>query len=265
MTTEKGQQNPVATMFPDLQNSKMLIIGPGGVGKAVLELALQLGVEVSVANRSRPKLDQISAKWPQVETFDVNARDQASVNKLLDTVNPDHIVIATGRPFGLAAGSIDIAAAMDWVGDRLEPLMTIANWIALSDKKPRSFTVVSGFVGLPAMGNLGWSAMGPAIKGLVEHLAVELGPTRVNAVAPGPLMDTSMAFDIVGTEDAVQAMARSLAAQLPIGRAVQSVDAARQVLYVAGDPIATGSIRFTEGGLSLVPSNVIRDAHKGDH
>lgn len=198
---------------------------------------------------------------PEVQTHEINARDQDSINRVLDTANPDHILLTTGRVFGLIAGSIDLAEAMDYIGDRLEPILAIANWIALREQKPRSFTVVSGFIGLPTMGNLAWSAAGPAIKGLVEHLAVELGPTRVNAVAPGPLVDTEMAQNVVKTEEGLQAMIKALAEQLPIGRPVLAEDTARQIMYVAGDPVATGSMRFTEGGLSLVPGSLLKDLH----
>ena len=266
MPNENGhQQEVVATMFPDLAGTRMLIIGAGGVGMAAARLARTLGVTVALANRSQPKLDQARVEMPEVETYQINARQQQSINDVLDATNPDHILLTTGRVQGFVSGSIDLGQAMDYIGDRLEPIMAIANWIALAERKPRSFTVVSGFIGLPTMGNLSWSASGPAIKGLVEHLAVELGPTRVNIVAPGPLVDTQMARDVVRTDEGVQAMTRALSAQLPIGRAVVVEDTARQIMYVAGDPVATGSMRFTEGGLSLVPGSLLKDLHMEEH
>lgn len=261
MGSENQDASLVAAILPDLARSRMLVIGAGGVGQAVARLARALGVEVAVANRSQPKLDQIRAELPDVATYEVDARDEASIHQLLDAARADHIVLTTGRVFGVVSGQIDIAATMDYIGDRLEPIMAIANWIARSQRKPRSFTIVSGFIGVPTIDNLAWSAAGPAIKGIMEHLAVELGPTRVNAIAPGPLVDTPMARGAIGSDEAVEAMSAALARQLPIGRAVVVEDASRQIVHVAGDPIATGSMRFAEGGLALAPGSLLNDLH----
>lgn len=260
-TIDQSQADPVTTLFPDLVGSRMVIIGAGSIGLSAARLARTLGVTVVMANRSQGKLDQVKAEMPEVDCYQVNARDQASINEVLDAARPDHIVLTTGRVVGFSSGSIDLAEIMDYFGDRMEPIVAIANWVALRNPKPRSFTIVSGFIGQPAMGNLAWSAVGPAIKGAAEHLAVELGPTRVNVVAPGPLVDSKMAYDVAGSDAGVRKMTESLAAQLPIGRAVVIEDAARQVLYVAGDPVATGSMRFVEGGLAFVPSTMLKDLH----
>ena len=264
-TPEPHAAAAIAALLPDLANSRMLILGAGGVGLATARLARALGMSVAVANRSPGKLDALRADVPELPTFVVNVRDPDSVNPVLDATGPDHIVLATGRVMGLAAGSIALAQAMDYVGDRLEPILAIANWIARSAKKPRSFTIVAGFIGVPTMGNLAWSIAGPAIRGAVEHLAVELGPTRVNVLGPGPIVDTAMARAVVRTDEGVKAMTQALAAQLPIGRAVVVEDVARQIMALAGDPIVTGSMRFAEGGLSLAPGAVLKNLHIKDH
>lgn len=263
--TGQSSQGPLAALLPDLVGTRMLIIGAGGVGAATARLAHGLGVGVAVANRSTAKLELLKAEMADIDTHVLNARDEAELARVLDTVRPDHIVLTTGRVQGSVSGSIDLASAMEYVADRLEPIMAIANWIAKSTFNPRSFTIVSGFIGVPTMGNLLWSIVGPAIKGAMEHLAVELGPVRVNVVAPGPLVDTQMARDVVKTDEGIAAMSGSLARQLPIGRAVLVGDAVRQVMFVAGDPIATGSIRFTEGGLALVPGSLLKDLHLEEH
>jgi NAD(P)-dependent dehydrogenase (short-subunit alcohol dehydrogenase family) len=261
--TDERQAGLLMRLLPDIPGSRLLLIGAGGIGLAAAELARDLGVTIVVANRSQPKLDALKAAMPDVATHLIDARSQESVNQVLDAAQPDHILLATGRVFGATAGSVELAKAMDYFGDRLEPIIAIANWIANSARKPRSFTIVSGFIGVPTMGNMTWSAMGVAVKGLVEHLAVELGPVRVNAVAPGPVLDTRMCRDVVG-DAGVAVMAAGLTKQLPIGRPVVAGDVARQILFVVGDPIATGSVRFTEGGLALVPSSILRDAHIED-
>lgn len=261
MNELQPNSDPITAVLPDLADTRVLVIGAGSVGQAVVRMARDLGLEVAVANRSQAKLDTLADSMPEIQTRLVNAREQASIDQLLNDIRPDHIILSTGRVMGVAAGQINIADVIDYVGDRIEPMLAVSNWIARSAVKPRSFIVVAGFIGVPTMGNLAWSIAGPAIKGLMEHLAVELGPTRVNVVAPGPLVDTPMAQAATGDEAAVGRMIAALEAQLPIGKAVMASDAARQVVHLAGDPVATGSMRFAEGGLALAPGSLLRDLH----
>ncbi|MFM5923507.1 MAG: SDR family oxidoreductase [Novosphingobium sp.] len=257
----KTELDMLNRVLPDIVGTRLLLIGAGGIGMAVANLARDLGVSIAVANRSTPKLDAVKAAMPDVETHQINARSQESVNAVLDATMPDHVVLSTGYARVMQSGGTDLAVATDYVGDRLEPIIAVANWSANSAKKLRSITVISGYIGTPIMGNMGWSMASVAIKGLIEHLAVELGPTRVNAVAPGPVIDTAMARLAAGSSEGLDGMAKALSAKLPIKRPVTGDDVAREALYVAGNPTATGSIRFAEGGLSLIPNTLLSADH----
>lgn len=248
-------------LLPDIVGTRLLLIGAGSIGLACARMARELAITIAIANRSLPKLEALKQEMPDVAMHQINARDQASVDLVLDTVQPDHVLLATGHAHVMKAGSVDPAVATDYVGDRVEPIIAIANWTANRSQKLRSITVISGYIGTPIMGNMGWSMASVAIKGLIEHLAVELGPTRVNAIAPGPVVDTEMARLAAGSADQLEAMAQGLSGKLPIKRPVTSDDVAREALYVMGNPTATGSIRFAEGGLSLIPNTVLNADH----
>jgi NAD(P)-dependent dehydrogenase (short-subunit alcohol dehydrogenase family) len=240
-------------MFPDLVGTRMLVIGAGGVGRTTAAHARVLGVEVVLADASREQLESARASVPDAVLHEVNVRDEGSLVGLLETAAADHIVLATGYVYFAPLGQVDVRKMMDYFADRLEPILVIGNWIARQPRRPRSLTIVSGFVGLPIPGNVAWSAMGPAIRGVTQHLAVELGPTRVNAVGPGPMVDSPLFRRAAGSDDNLRKAVAAIEAQLPIGRAVTLADAARQVLYAAGDPVATGCLRPVEGGVSLSP------------
>jgi NAD(P)-dependent dehydrogenase (short-subunit alcohol dehydrogenase family) len=182
----------------------------------------------------------------------VNARDDVAIADTLTCAGADHIVLSTGWPLFVRARDFDVAAAMDWVGDRVEPILGIAKWIARNSGRTRSLTIVSGFVHRrPEPGLALWSLMGPGIVGLAENLAVDLAPTRVNVVGPGPMVDSEMLKRAVGSDDAHRKLVETMRARNPAGRAVRLEDTARQVLFVVGDPIVAGSFREVEGGGNL--------------
>lgn len=242
------------SLVPDLLDSRMLVIGAGGVGLAAARLAQSLGVSIVLADRSEKQLAQARSAVPVAATYEVNARDQTSVHGVLDAADAHHILLATGAPLFGHIGNLDLAQMMDWVGDRLEPLLSIGSWVARRERRPRSFTVVSGWIWLPQPGQLSWAIMGPAIRGAIEHLAIDLSPTRVNAVGPGPMVDSEMVGQAMfaGATEAERAKGiAQLASQLPAKRAIVLEDTARQILFLAGDPVATGFLRHVDGGMSL--------------
>lgn len=268
---EEAAREASRGLLPDLVDSRMLVIGAGDVGVAAAQLTRSLGVAVALADRSEAHLERAQSAVPGADTFQVNARDQASVHRVLDAAGADHILLATGAPLFGHIGNLDLAQVMDWVGDRLEPLLSIGSWIARQDRRPRSFTVVSGWIWLPQPGQLSWAIMGPAIRGAIEHLAIDLSPTRVNAVGPGPMVDSEMVrqamFADATEEERAQGIAQ-LASQLPARRAIVLEDTARQILFVAGDPVATGFLRHVDGGMSLTmrpfiePDDINSAAHR---
>ena len=264
MTEQSDASELNKALFPDLVGTKLLIIGAGSTGQAVAKLAYPLGVKVAAANRTPSKLDPLKKIIPDLVTHQVNARDSASINSLLDAEKPEHIVLATGYPKHFMCGETEVSEIMDYLGDRLEPILAIANWIAKSDNKPRSFTIVSGYVRLPVVGNLAFAVLGQGLTGLAEHLAVELAPTRVNISAPGPMVDTDMARAAVGGDAMLDKLTSALETQIPIRKAVRVDDCARQIIHTMGDGITTGDNRFAEGGLSLAPGTIIQDIFADD-
>ena len=242
-----------ALMFSDLVGTRVLFVGGGSVGRTTARLALHLGATVAVADVSEEQLTRFRDHVGDVDAYLVNARDDIAIADVLTSAGADHVVLSTGWPLFVRARDFDLVAAIDWIGDRVEPILGIAKWIARNPgRAPRSFTIVSGFVHRrPEPGLALWSLMGPGIVGLAENLAVDLAPTRVNVVGPGPMIDSQMLERAVGSEDAHRKLIETLEASNPSGRAVRLEDTARQVLFVVGDPIIAGSFREVEGGGNL--------------
>jgi NAD(P)-dependent dehydrogenase (short-subunit alcohol dehydrogenase family) len=98
--------------------------------------------------------------------------------------------------------------------------------------------------GLTLIGAL--SAAGPA---LVENLAVELAPIRVNLIAPG-FVDTALSAALLG--EALDTRREQLRETLPIGRVVGPEDVAALAVHLMGNTALTGATYDVDGGQKLV-------------
>jgi pteridine reductase len=104
-------------------------------------------------------------------------------------------------------------------------------------------TMASSAARLPGLGAPApYVAAKAGVIGLARALAVELAPeVRVNGVAPGTVLPPE------GMD------AEALAKRIPLGRIGEPEDAARAVLFLAGEPFITGEILTVDGGRSLNP------------
>jgi shikimate dehydrogenase len=70
-----------------------LILGAGGSARAVAAVLLELGVPVTVANRTRARAEELARALPGLKVIDWNARDQAV---------PDHALLVNTTSLGMA-------------------------------------------------------------------------------------------------------------------------------------------------------------------
>jgi NAD(P)-dependent dehydrogenase (short-subunit alcohol dehydrogenase family) len=88
-----------------------------------------------------------------------------------------------------------------------------------------------------------------AVEGLARALAVELAPTRVNAVSPGisrtPRWDSKSESELMkfyGDEEK----------RLPLGRVGEAAELATAYLYLMENTYSTGTVIVVDGGGTLV-------------
>jgi len=89
-------------------------------------------------------------------------------------------------------------------------------------------------------------AINAALESLVQGLALELKPVRVNVVSPA-MVDT----DMWGSKEEREAMVAKVGATYPAGRIGRPDDIARQLLLLAATEYATGTIVTLDGGASI--------------
>ncbi len=109
-----------------------------------------------------------------------------------------------------------------------------------------SITLVGAVTARAAMpGTAGIGSLDAAVEGLVQPLAAELAPVRVNAVSPG-YIDTPW-WDALDAETRT-AFFEQAAESLPTKRIATASDIAEAVVLLATNPNITGTVIETDGG-----------------
>ncbi|WP_428531819.1 shikimate dehydrogenase [Rhodopila sp.] len=99
-----------------------LILGGGGSARAVAAVLLDLGVPVSIANRTRSRAESLARELPGLQVVEWNARDDAL---------PDNALLINTTPLGMAGQPplrIDL--------DRARPWLTVADIVYVPLETP---------------------------------------------------------------------------------------------------------------------------------
>lgn len=229
--------------------SVLVVGGSSGIGAATARAFAECNARVTIASRDRARLDTAAA-----------AMAPGVGKAVLDTTDPDAV-----RTFFAHAGSFDhvvVSAAQTPTGqvrtlslDDAQAAMNSKFWGAYhvaryaDINRGGSLTFVSGFLAQrPSRTSVLQGAINAALEALARGLALELAPVRVNTVSPG-LVDTPLWAKMEAGARA--GMFESVAGRLPVQRVGQPEDVARAVLYLAGNPFATGSTVLVDGGGSI--------------
>jgi NAD(P)-dependent dehydrogenase (short-subunit alcohol dehydrogenase family) len=234
-------------MLDTLKGARVLVLGgSSGIGRAIAAAAARAGADVTIASRSRTKLDAAladiggSARAMVLDTGDAPAIERF----FADGTVWDHVAIsasqtATGPVRGLALE--DAKAAME---SKFWGAYRVARVARISDGG--SLTFVSGVLSLrPSATSVLQGAINAALEALARGLALELAPVRVNSACPG-LVETPL-YSRMEPEKR-EAMFSAAAARLPARRVGQPEDIANAALFLMTTPFATGSTVRVDGG-----------------
>ena len=244
-----------------LEGKHLVIIGgSSGIGLETARLALTEGASVTIAGRSEERLRRAAETLGRaaiagppavrVRTARADVTDESSIRALFEgEPRVDHLFLPAGE---LRPGGGDVLTA-DPGGLRsvLESRLLGAAY-AVREARPRmaggSITLMSGLYSTrPGRGGAFGAAAVAAVEGLTRALALDLAPTRVNAVAPG-LIDTPL-WDTFGPQ---RAAILALGAALPVGRVGRPEEVAEGVLFLMCNGFVSGAVLSIDGGGSLV-------------
>lgn len=231
-----------------LNGKKVVVVGgSSGIGLATAALCKAQGARVTIASRSRQKLDAAGAQIG-VDAREVDVTNDASVEGLFTALGEvDHVVVSAAQ---LRAGPFK-TQSMDDARATMESKFWGAWRVARAARFAAggSLTLVSGFLSVrPRPNSAIVGAANGALDALARSLAIDLAPVRVNAVSPG-IIDTPIRAAM--PEQARRSLLDQVAAALPVRRVGTGEDVAQQIVAYMSNGFATGAITYIDGGGSI--------------
>jgi NAD(P)-dependent dehydrogenase (short-subunit alcohol dehydrogenase family) len=230
-----------------LNGQRFLVVGgSSGIGLATAVAASEAGASVTVASRSRDKLDTALAKIGRsAHAVVLDMSDNGAVERFFaDAESWDHIAISAAETARGPVRGLGLDAAKAAMESKFWGAYHVAR--AAQIKPGGSLTFVSGFMSeRPLATAVLQGAINAALESLARGLALELAPVRVNTVSPG-LIETPLWSGM--PEANRSAMFASAAERLPARRVGQPEDIANAILFLATTPFATGSTVRVDGG-----------------
>lgn len=234
----------------DLKNARVVVIGgTSGIGQAIAVQASAAGARVTVASRSRQRVDKtVALLGPSASGNVVDLTDATSTLKFFQEVGEiDHLILSGSQ---LSAGAFRTSP----VGDA-QASMNSKFWGPYSAVKAANLAATGSIVlfsGLasrkPGMGKPIMTAINAAVEALGKALAVELAPVRVNIVSPG-VIDTPL---WAVPEEKRAEFLKSMTGRQSVSRAGRPEEIASVVMTILTSTYMTGAVIDVDGGGLLV-------------
>ncbi|MFB6679673.1 SDR family oxidoreductase [Streptomyces sp. NPDC056390] len=230
----------------------LVIGGTSGVGLAAARQLATRGDDVHIAGRNEERMLRAKAAIDgRVHGHVLDAADARAVAALTAQIAPIQrlIITLTGNGGAGPFGELPIDGLRQAFEEKYWPTVTALQAGLAHLSKDASVTLVGAVTARAAMpGTAGIGSLNAAVEGLIQPLAAELAPIRVNAVSPG-YVDTPWWDDLVAEER--EGFFASAAASLPTKRIATAPDIAEAVVLLATNPNITGTILETDGGAHL--------------
>lgn len=225
--------------------------GSSGIGYAVARSARDAGAEVTIASRSRRRVERAAAGIPGSRGTPCDMRDEEQVKRLFEEARSvDHVVV-TAAEIGVGpVSSIGIEHMQRNFHSRVWGSFFVAKHAAPKLNAEGSITLMSGIAAWRALpGEAAGAASVGAIEAFARALAVELAPIRVNALCPG-LVDTTLLGGVLG--DHRDAVVKHFTDKLLVKRIGKPEDVADAALFLMTNGYITGTTLHIDGGHRLV-------------
>jgi NAD(P)-dependent dehydrogenase (short-subunit alcohol dehydrogenase family) len=230
----------------------LVVGGTSGIGLATARQLSAAGARVHVAARGKERLDELAATDPALTGHQADGGDRLQMEAVAQAIGTvDWLIISLSGSEGAGpVADLDLEMlrrafeAKFWA--HLTTLQAVLPHLA-ADGSITLLGAISAQTGLP--GTAGLAAINGAVEALVQPLAAELAPIRVNGVSPG-LVDTPWWNGLPA--EARQAYFAQAAAVLPARRIGTADDVAAAVTLAATNPNMTGTVIQTDGGARLV-------------
>ncbi|MFE2109578.1 SDR family oxidoreductase [Kitasatospora sp. NPDC059463] len=242
---------PVTLPLP-LASRRVVVVGAGShTGRALAHAASAAGAELILAGPDPRKLEWTAGELSgPAKVVPVDLTDEASIAALAAATGRfDHLVSTAALPANGPLADLELADIHRAFAAKVYGPLLLAKHLApnaaTDTPDGASFTFFSGVAAWrPAPARTVMATTNGALAFLVQALAVEIAPVRVNAVSPG-IVDTG-AWDRLGADKA--AFLHTTATRNPARRTGTTDDLVHAVHYAMTSPYVTGTVLHVDGG-----------------
>ncbi|GAW15519.1 hypothetical protein ANO14919_049310 [Xylariales sp. No.14919] len=256
----------------------VVIGGSGGIGRGVVEAALESHARVTLAGSSQQSANaavaSIKAEYPGAQLVGLGCDlSHSTIEQDLETLltraaalsgEIDHIVytaadnLTLGKLEELTPDVALKAAHMRFLAPVMvgkvaqRHLQGAVNGSPGRGGKDKSLVLTTGSIA--SKPSPGWSIIAyfaGGINALTRNLALDLSPIRVNAVEPG-IVNTGLWDSPDKTAQEREAALQTVCQRLPVGKPAAVEEVAEAYMYLLRDSNATGETVQTRGGQQLI-------------
>lgn len=224
--------------------------GSAGIGLETARAARAEGARVILNGRDGARLARAVEDVGAAGSAAFDATDPDRLAEFLaGLAEPvDHLLASGSGPYYGPLAGMDFAAVRRDLDQHLLLPMHLGQ--LAPGRVLGSLTFIGGTGGRQrGVGRTVIGALTAAMPAIVENMAVELAPLRVNLVAPG-FVDTALSARLLG--DQLEARRAELRATLPIRRVVGPQDVAAVALHLMVNTAVTGATYDVDGGQKLL-------------
>ncbi|GLW55826.1 SDR family oxidoreductase [Kitasatospora phosalacinea] len=241
-----------ASLSGSLSGRRLAVIGAGSrTGRHLARAASAAGAELVLAGPDPRKLERTAGELPGPSAvLPVDLTDESSIAAFAARLGRfDHLVSTAGLPANGPLAELQLADVRRAFDAKVIGPLLLAKHLAGQAAEDGSFTFFSGVAAWrPAPARTVMATTNGALAFLVQALAVEVAPVRVNAISPG-IVDTG-SWDGLGADK--EDFLRSVAARNPARRVGTPEDLVKAVLHAIDNPYVTGTVLHVDGGGRLV-------------
>ncbi|WP_297333331.1 SDR family oxidoreductase [Flavobacterium sp.] len=237
----------------NVTNKKIIVIGgSSGIGRAVAEMAFNLGNNVILTSRDKAKAETVAKNIGSTVTgFELEVNDEHQVNAFFESLSGiEHIYIAAGSTALGALTDGVLEEKLQGFNTRLLGSLRVVK-AAIAKMNAGGSIIFTGGVSTDRPIAGAWvSGLGTAsAEQLARVLVMEFPHIRFNAVSPG-YTDTPMWDEIMG--DNKTTVLAGIAKTLPVKKIASPEEVASAVIFLMSNASVTGEVIHIDGGSRLV-------------
>jgi NAD(P)-dependent dehydrogenase (short-subunit alcohol dehydrogenase family) len=241
-------------MITRLLNQQHIVVigGSSGIGRAVAEIATQLGATVTITGLAAANTQAVAAQLGAgVGHAALDMADEEAINQFFDTLPTiDHVYVAGGST--KLGGVLDgpLASSLAAFDLRVAGSLRIVRAAVGKLNKGGSFTFTGGLSTDRPIAGAWVSGLGTAAaEQLARVLVMEFPGVRFNAISPG-YTDTPMWDAVLGENK--QAVLAEVGSKIPTGRVATPEEVASAVILMMANPSINAEVIHVDGGSRLI-------------